>query len=139
MLDLADAEPEAAHLVVGCALGLKLKRAFVRRQYDKDLKALVDGITYFSGFERRKLAFGIMACAGLAYERKINRGADHYASGDIKLARMCFSSLHDIEVGVKLARELLDGRRRLHARVASELCDRDLGPADIELLVVEHG
>lgn len=133
-LNLADAEHEAAHLVVGLALGLKLRRAFVRRETWNGLT--IDGLVYFNGYQRRRLAIGVMACAGIVWEAKLGRKGLDWV--DAKLARTCLTSTHDVLVATRLAREILEGRRRLHARVASELCDRDLGPADVEALVLEH-
>lgn len=133
-LNLSDAEHEAAHLVVGLALGLKLKRAFVRRATYEGI--LIDGLVYFNGYARRRLAVGVMACAGIVWEARLGRKGLDWV--DAKLARDCLTSAHDVKVATNLAREILDGRRRLHARVASELCDRDLGPADVERLVLEH-
>ncbi len=133
MLDTATAEHEAAHVVVGCALGLKLKRAALqhaRPEHDSS-----EGYTWFAP-GRAYLAFGIMTCAGIAWESRVG-GDLAYAVCDIRNAKQILRSAASVATSTKLARELLDSRRRLHARIASELCDRDLTAPDIEALVLD--
>jgi hypothetical protein len=133
--DSAVAEHEAAHMVVGLALGLKFKRARLEETVIKD--GLVElGHVWFAGSARRGLALTVMYCAGIAWELK--RGADPVAiEADRKLAHRYLISKHDMTTAVRLADELLTARRKAHARVASELCDRDLGPADVARLIID--
>ncbi len=133
VLDTLTAEHEAAHVVVGLALGLKLVRAHVahaRPEHDSS-----EGFAWFKP-GRAYMAFGIMTCAGIAWENRPG-GTPEYASFDMKLAKQVLRTNASVRTGVRLARELLDGRRRLHARVAAELCDRDLTAADVDALVLE--
>lgn len=129
------AEHEAAHLVVGLALGLKLKRAKLEETCIKD-GFVEQGYVWFAGGNRRGLALTLMYCAGIAWELK--HAADPVAiEHDRKLARKYFISAHDLKVGVRIADELLQSRKAAHARVASELCERDLGPADVARLILD--
>ncbi len=133
MLDTATAEHEAAHVVVGCALGLKLKRASIAHAQPGHDSS--EGFTWFQ-HGRDYLAFGVMVCAGIAWESRPG-GEPAYAAADLKSARQIHRYRANVETSVRIAREMLDGRRRLHARIASELCDRDLGSADIERLIID--
>lgn len=135
MFDTETAEHEAAHVIVGLALGLKLRKATIEPSVLNGHVAA--GYSWFY-VGRKYMAFGIMACAGIAWERRRGRNATAIA-GDLEIAQQVWDCRRsEIETGVKLAREIIEGRRRLHARVASELCDRDLSPADVEALVLEH-
>lgn len=135
MRDAAVAEHEAAHLVVGLALGLKLKRA--KLEEVRLSSGLVElGHVWFAGSGRRGLALSIMYCAGVAWE--LEHGADPTAiAHDQKLAEKYLIGKHDVATGIRLASELLAARKKAHARVASELCERDLGPRDIARLIVD--
>ena len=137
MIDVTAAEHEAAHLVVGLALGLKLRKATARRSILNG--QIVDGHVWFQP-GRHYLAFGIMVCAGIAWERRPEVAAQSWPEAieaDYKQAWQIHRFKANIETSVRVAREMLDARRRLHARVTSELLDRDLTGRDIEALVIE--
>jgi hypothetical protein len=128
------ADHEAAHVVVGVAVGLRLKLASICHGTGDN-----EGVAWFIGSRvRNSLALGLMYCAGAAWEaRKGDRGHESYARGDLELARKWLGlSKSDVRAGVRVASELLDARRALHARVARELCDRDLTHKDVRALVL---
>ena len=131
MIDTATAEHEAAHVVVGLALGLRLRRATLQ-----PTPIGRDGIAVgYAWFEHGKnyMAHAIMVCAGVAWDRRTGGDTSH----DYALAKHTLRYRADVETGVRVAREMLDSRRRLHARLTSELLDRDLTAADIEAIVNE--
>ncbi len=135
MITTTTAEHEAAHVVVGVALGLKLLGASA----SPNLKHNTEGHALFRGVQgwgRRRLAFGIMYCAGVAYERRPGGNLDH-SDTDFRLARACVSSVGDVQTGIRVADEIMAARRRALARVAAELLDGTLGPRDIERLSIE--
>lgn len=127
------AEHEAAHVTVGLALGLRLRKAALGHTVIDG--ADVHGYTWFGGGNRQGFARTIMYCAGIAWESRPS-GTLWHARYDEMYARKFFTSKHDLASGVRIAREMLEGRRRAHARIASELCDRDLSQVDIERLVL---
>lgn len=134
-LDQQTAEHEGAHLVVGLALGLRL-RAVSLEPAVLDGEATV-GYTWFGGKLSEGLARSVMYCAGVAWESRPG-GDVAWARVDKKLARKYFRSTHDLRTGVRLAAEILASRRRAHKRVVAELLDHaKLGPRDIERLVLE--
>ena len=130
------AEHEAAHVVVGLAVGLQFKRAALLEVNPKHLDP-DSGYCWFLGHRTKdRLALGIMYCAGAAWEAQHGRPA--FARGDLKLARNWLGlSAADVRAATRIARELLDSRRRVHARIASELCDRDLTARDVAGLVLD--
>ena len=132
--DAGAAEHEAAHVVVGLALGLRLRRVALGAFDDEGW--YTHGFTWFRGnYAEHRLALGVMYCAGVAWEAR--RGAKEYAAADRELAlKACKQSRHDYRTGVRIADEILRARARAHRRVVRELCDRDLGPRDVERLVL---
>ncbi len=139
MIDSQTAEHEAAHVVVGLALGLPLKIATVRSDVWRKIE--LGGFTWFGGF-RNRLAHGIMSCAGIVWERRPG-GDPRGARGDATLAREYLrtpirggSTAANVETGCNLAAEILRTRQSALARVARELCDRDLRPADLAEMVL---
>lgn len=117
------AEHEAAHVVVGLALGLRLRKATVEPSVLNGER--VGGYTWFS-VGRRRLAFGVMVCAGIAWEGASEPHEPSFAAGDWDLAREYLKSESSILDGVRLAREVLNNRRRLHRQVTLWLLDQDL-------------
>lgn len=134
MLDTATAEHEAAHVVVGLALGLRLRRATIVPSPAPGPTGIHVGYAWFE-HGRNYTAHAIMCCAGVAWERR--PGGLGQSPADYALAKSSLRYKSDVETCVRIARELLDGRRRAQARVASELCDRDLTAADVEALVLD--
>lgn len=126
------AEHEAAHVVVGLALGLKLKHATIRMTTMRGES--LDGHVWFE-HGRQYLAFGVMVCAGIAWERRYG-GKPVNASGDERLAKQIHIYRANVETSVRIADEMIRSRRAAHTRVARALLDRDLGPSDVERLVV---
>ncbi len=133
-IDTATAEHEAAHVVVGLALGLRLRKAtIVPSPLGKN--GIACGHVWFRS-DRKYLAQAIMLGAGVVWDRANGFEPDATPAGDLaQVTRLV--SRGDVPTCLKLAEELLDSRRRLHARIASELCDRDLSAADVEALVIE--
>lgn len=136
MFDVATAEHEASHLVTGLALGLRLRKATITPS-PLGKRGIACGYVWFYS-DRKYLAQAIMCAAGVVWDKRCGFNNDVSGLGDMASIKKLVSR-GDVETCLNLAREILDGRRRLHARVASELCDRDLGPADVEALVLEHG
>lgn len=135
--DLAAAQHEAAHVVVGVALGLKLGRASARlwRADDGELCA---GYCFFPlPPGRREWAGAITSAAGVAWERALapwesdERG---YQAADWAELLEATPSRHDAETCVRAAAALLAGLGAAHARVTRALLERDLGPDDIAAL-----
>jgi len=129
---LADvAEHEAAHIVVGLALRLPFKAARLGEERWRNLTIL--GYTWFGG--RCHIAHGVAACAGIVWERRPG-GRPDAAAGDRRLARENLRTRAGIETGCRLAAEILSRRRGILEIVARELCDRDLGPAELAEMVL---
>jgi len=131
-VDLAVAEHEAAHMVVGLALGLRFKRAAVEDFEWRGWQA--GGFTWFAGGPRTRLASGVMSCAGIAWESR-QGGVPEYADGDRKLAREWLASMHDVRAATRIANEILTSRKRIHRTLAHRLCEAPLGPRDVARLV----
>lgn len=132
MRNLADAEHEAAHVVVGLALKLKLKEA--KLQSATTAHEILSGYTLFHRSVRRPIAFGIMYCAGIAWEKRPG-GNLNYSDADFRLARECLGSVADVQTGIRVAADILRTRKGAHRRVAEALCDHDLGARDVARLV----
>jgi hypothetical protein len=133
------AEHEAAHVGVGLALGLPLKVATLKRSVWQKIE--IEGFVWF-GDLRNRLAHGVMACAGVVWEARPG-GEPKGARGDLTNARFFLQSVRrgsslaaNVQTGCKLAAEIMRTRQRVLARVARELCDRDLRPAELAEMVV---
>jgi hypothetical protein len=133
VIDPRTAEHEAAHLVVGCALGLKLRRATV---LPGTTDPKLDGYAWFHGPMRAHAAFGVMYAAGIYWESRAG-GDPEDARYDKVHARACFKSAADVRTAARLAGEILTARRGVLARVARELLDRDLTAKDVQSLVLD--
>lgn len=136
-VDVTVAEHEAAHVVVGLALGLKLRKVSLG-SYEHGGEA-IHGFTWFRGNDvDHRLALGVMYAAGVAWEASLTgkSAGRTYAVIDRELAQSMLQSRHSFRTGVRIADEILRARRRAFRRVVRELCDRDLGPRDVEALVL---
>jgi hypothetical protein len=129
--DLATAQHEAAHVVVGVALGLRLRLAAVGRHRDPE-HGWIDGYAAFDKRTGTVEAYATMLAVGVYYERA--RGGGAAATGDLAALRVMGYRASRIETLVILAGALLESRRGAWARVTAALLERDLGPGDVERL-----
>lgn len=130
MRDLATAQHEAAHVVVGLALGMRLLRAAVQIPPAKDWTA--PGYCWFRHEPRRPIAEAITFAAGVAWERAV--GCPDDADAD---AEACIQLVgaRDAETCIRAARGLLTELAAAHTRVTRALVDRDLRLPEIQKLV----
>lgn len=129
---LGDAQHEAAHVVVGVALGLRLRRAALGKDAAVVRGVETLGYALFSVSQRKSTAWAITLAAGIAYERRA--GDEETAAGDRKLLRKEGHSAHAIAALVVSADAILETRWLAHARVTRALLQRDLTGADIEAI-----
>lgn len=127
------AQHEAAHVVVGVALGLRLVRAALAP--DPDLDPHEDGAAWFAAERRHSQAWALTVAAGVAWERAATgQRWPHASSGDARLLRRLARGRHARESLVRAAGAMLATLAPVHARVTRALLDRDLGPADVAAL-----
>lgn len=127
MSKLEDAQHEAAHVVVGKALGLRLIRATLAAEDPADA-----GYAHFGDGAREALM--LMYAAGIAWERR--------AGGDVGYARGDVAALRDMRVYgnarvialERAAWAILEGRAALHARVTRALLEGDLTDRDLRAI-----
>jgi hypothetical protein len=122
-----DAQHEAAHVVVGVALGLRLIRVSLGEE--KVGRHTYIGTTEWHPRPWPAEAQRIMSAAGVAWER---RGGDlAHAAGDLAMLRrerVVGSRLVAVE---RAAWAVLETRMGLHTRVARALLEHDLTGRDV--------
>jgi hypothetical protein len=127
---IADAQHEAAHVVVGVALGLTVREVV--------LTGSRTGVQGYAGFDARcgtVEGFALMFAAGVAWERAIN-GCDGHARGDLAaLRRMHVHTPGRVSALVRASWALLRELGPEHARVTRILVERDLTRADVAALM----
>lgn len=127
MRDLRTAMHEAAHLVVGCALGLRVKRAVLEQQPGWTWA----GGVWFDGRAGAIEAWAIMYAAGVAFERSA-RGHARNASGDLRMLReIHVRGAGRVRALETAARAILQARAEIHTRVTCALVERDLSGWDV--------
>jgi hypothetical protein len=129
--DLATAQHEAAHVVVGVALGLRLRAASVGRTRDPD-HGWIEG---WALFDQRGAhdAWAIMLAAGVYYEDR--RGTPSCAEIDrVALVKMCMRNANRARAYVIAAGAILESRRAAWDAVTRALLERDITGADVERL-----
>jgi hypothetical protein len=129
--DVEVAQHEAAHVVVGVALGLRVKRAELdppRAGWSRS------GGVWFDGRAGTTEAWGLMLAAGVAWETAL-RGHARGASGDLAVLRHMHVHTRDrVRALSTAAAALLAGLGPEHARVTRALLERDLTGRDVEAL-----
>ncbi len=124
---LEDAQHEAAHVVVGLALGLRLDRVWLGATPEDDC------ITQWHGTPWYREADILMTAAGVAWERRC--GDLTHARSDIAALRRRGirgnARLRALEVA---AWAILTERAGAHARVTRALVARDLTGRDVRAL-----
>lgn len=119
---------EASHVAVGVSLGLKLRRAVVCPSPLGPNR--LQGWTIFYGLAdggRRRLAYGAMFAAGIAFERAEFGTADSARIDRLRLKELGFSE-DDVRILVGVAKSILESKEGalLHHRVKEALLHRDL-------------
>lgn len=114
-------------MVVGVALGLKLRSAAVVRWVDEE-GTVAAGWTWFPEGSREALA--LMYAAGIAWERAT--GGRRYEAGDSRCLReLIGTSRQGFEACVTAAAALLESRAVAHARVTRVLLEQDITGEDV--------
>jgi hypothetical protein len=125
---LQDAQHEAAHVVVGVTLGLRLSRATIA---PADPEAL--GLTEWAAPWPREADL-LMTAAGVAWERRAGDLA--HAAFDLRaLRRMGVRGNARLVALERAAWAVLESRAALHARVTRALLEGDVTPRVLRTLV----
>ncbi len=120
----ADAQHEAAHVVVGVALGLKLREATINPSKRDRARGLV-AYTLFRPTSNHE-AYAIMCAAGVAWEAR-----QGFASAvDRRLIREHFPA-SAVRVFATAAAAILKEREAAHARVTEALLQGSISGADV--------
>ncbi len=145
---LSVAKHEAAHVVVGVSVGLKLREAVIGiGPWSNGLIRL--GYAWFDEPVRgRKEAFALMTAAGIAWDRvagpmspadlaqlaAVGCEVKESLGGDEPLLREYTSGRHGAEACIRAAGSMLTDLRGAHVKVTRALLTRDLKGADIETI-----
>lgn len=120
---------EAAHVVVGVALGLRLHSACVRAWYANGTKR--DAWTWFP--YTSPVSDALVTAAGVAWS---NACGDTLGYLDARALRGVAKKRRDFDAYVTAAAAILESRATAHARVVRALLEHDLTHADIERLAI---
>lgn len=115
---LAAAQHEAAHVVVGVALGLRLHIATATRTAD------AHGYTWFP-WGGTRTALSLMYSAGIAWELEVS-GSQHWAGYDAQCVREIERSAAGAKASLRAARALLFSLGSIHTRVTRALLVQDI-------------
>jgi hypothetical protein len=130
--DVPTAQHEAAHVVVGVSLGMRLRRAALYTGWiDGDYAS---GYAWLTGGSRETCC--LMLAAGVAWDRAVGNPA-WWSAYDAREARALCSSRNGYDAMVRAAAALLGGMTAVHSRVTSALLERDIGHLDI--VAICHG
>jgi hypothetical protein len=128
---LAVAQHEAAHVVVGAALGLRLVRAEIAPADAPQW----DGCATFAVAPHHAAAWALTLAAGIAWERAATgRRRPRGAALDARLLRELVPGRHAREAHVRAAAAMLATMGGVHARVTRALLERAVGAADVAAL-----
>lgn len=135
--DLAIAQHEAAHVVVGVALGLRLRKAVIGLTTLRNGGTL-EGYCWFAGppadrRSRDREALALMYGAGVAWEMAVN-GPLYRRADDAQFCRELCNGRSGYTAIVRASAALLSALAGPHARVTRALLERDLRGQDIAAL-----
>lgn len=125
------AQHEAAHVVVGLALGMRLELATLTPERVRG-QLWHGSVTWREGRESARDA--IMYAAGLAWDRSVRLSRGERSSWDWTYCRDIVRSVTAVEACITAAAAILGGRMGAHARVTRALLERDLRAADVRRL-----
>lgn len=128
------AQHEAAHLVIGVRLGLKLREAVLGEEpFPGRPGWLRLGYVWFERGPRKTTARALTYAAGVAWDRSRGHAVPERV-GDMQLLRQCVRSVHDVESTVAAATAMLSDLREAHELCTRALLERDLRGADVAAL-----
>jgi hypothetical protein len=126
--DLQTAQHEAAHVVVGVALGLRLREAAIGEGSGHGAPGWL-GYTLFDVPRSARMAWVLTLAAGVAWDRAV--GDVPAPDGDTRLLRRLGYRGRAVGALVAASGAMLAGLGAAHARVTRALLERDLTGADI--------
>lgn len=121
------AQHEAAHVVVGVALGLRLRRAVVGYHVQDGVE--MDGFAWFTN-HGSPFAHAVMFAAGIA----LDKAHDDSSPADAALCREIVQTDDNIRTCVRIAKLILSSSKAIHKRVTMALLERNLNGRDIAAL-----
>lgn len=121
------AQHEAAHVVVGAALGLRLQRAAIGR-WQRDPNAV--GYAWFLDGTGDREAQAMMLAAGVVWDRGLRYPKYGY-SYDAREARRLCSGSTGYKAILRASATLLSHLMPLHRRVTRALLERDIRHGDL--------
>lgn len=131
MRDLAAAAHESAHVVVGIALGLRLRKVSVAKGVINGHDT--DGFTWFTS-HGSALAHAIMCAAGIAWERAHGRESPADYQNMMQELHVTGDVDGEVRTCLRLAEILLKNHGKAHKQVTMALMDRDLTDKDIRAI-----
>lgn len=137
MRDLAAIQHEAAHLSVGIALGLRLRKAVIKRESEGGWTS--EGWCWFEN-RGSSLSHAIMYAAGVVWERAHGRESPldyRYMLEELKVYMPSDKNIKEnveTRTCLRLAGLLLRSHGKAHRKVTEALMERDLTSADIRAI-----
>lgn len=137
MRDFAVAQHEAAHIVVGLAVGLRVRRAYLC-ELPAHGTTHEYGAVWFNDRHATATQLALAYAAGCAWDRCIAAPTPKgmtWVDGDAEILRDMGHSRREIEALTIAASAMLGARMTVHRRVADALHERDLVAADFPALI----
>ncbi len=137
MRNLAASTHEAAHIVVGVALGLRLRKAVIKRESEDGWVS--EGWAWFDNYGS-SLSHAIMYAAGVVWERAHGRESPldyRYMLEELKVYMPKDQSIKEnveTRTCLRLAGLLLRSHGKAHRHVTKALMERDLTHRDIRAI-----
>lgn len=120
---------EAAHIVVGVATGLRVRRAVLGDEPNHgDWRTY--GAVWFYDRHAPVAALSLAYAAGCAWDRMLGEESE----GDFDLLRKMRYTRREIDALVVASSAILSGRMPIHRRVTAALYERDLDARDVARL-----
>jgi hypothetical protein len=121
---------EAAHIVVGVATGLRVRRAVLGDEPNHgDWRTY--GAVWFYDRHAPVLSLSLAYAAGCAWDRMLGEES----AGDFELLRKMRYTRREIDALVLASSAILSARMPVHRRVTAALYERDLTGRDISRIV----
>src|SRR6478735_2814311 len=137
MRDLSTAQHEAAHVVVGIALGLRLRKAVIGKS--PRLNWTAPGYAWFTS-HGSALAHAIMYAAGVIWEQAHGNESPldyKYMLEELSIKdgeNVPGAEEAEVRTCLRLAKYILKDRMQAHKRVTKALLEKDLTDRDIRAI-----